>query len=439
MKNREADSSTMNRSAFDLGTRARRPRGLCPRQVGVARKLQGARILFGTFVLCILTSIPAHSELIGVAHRGGRTQGPEATLEVFQLSIDLGVTPWLETDTWVSADGVLMIHHDLDLCRTTDIATFPGYDCVVPANNPKGRFPRVADFTAAFLKTLDVGSWFSPAFVGTRMPTLEEAIALVDGTGVPLLIEVKHPGQAARILEILTRTGLSVDNIIIWARQRFAYDEYNGVIPGIRQVTGILPLREVTDAFLAARAAVGDFGIGMIAVGLTQELVDKIHSYGLLTYSIPGPTGQDSILLQIPLGIDGFHVTDELGWQAFLATIPCADRVDNDADGFADFGGIDLDFDGTNEIPADVGCTERMATTEIGECQDLVDNDGDTFVDLADPACLTANSITETSPRVPSLSRLGFLLLGLSVLSLGLVYSRRPLAARVLSWQRSRS
>ena len=85
-----------------------------------------------------------------------------------------------------------------------------------------------------------------------------------------------------------------------------------------------------------------------------------------------------------------------------------------------------------------MGCTERMATTEIGECQDLIDNDGDTFVDLADPACLTVNSITETSPRVPSLSRLGFLLLGLSVLSLGLVHNRRAIAARVLSTPRSR-
>lgn len=433
IKNREEDSSTMNRSAFYLVTRART---LCrPR---TARKILGARIAFAMFVLCILTSIPAHSELIGVAHRGGRVQGPENTLEVFQLSIDLGVTPWLETDSWVSSDGVLMLHHDLDLCRTTDIASFPGFDCVVPANNPKGRFPRVADFTAAFLKTLDVGSWFSPAFVGTRMPTLEEAITLVDGTGVPLLIEVKHPGQSARILEILTRTGLSVDNIIIWARQAFAYDEYNGVIPGIRQVTGILSLASVTDAFLAARAAAGDFGIGIISVGLTQELVDKIHSYGLLIYSLPGASGADSILLQIPLGIDGFHVEDELGWATFLASVPCVDRVDNDGDGFADFDGIDLDFDGTNEILADVGCTERLATTEIGECQDLIDNDGDTFVDLADPACLTVNSITETSPRVPSLSRLGFLLLGLSVLSLGLVHNRRAIAARVLSTPRSR-
>ena len=152
-------------------------------------------------------------------------------------------------------------------------------------------------------------------------------MVLVDGTGVPLLIEIKSSGQAPLIEEILTRTGLNPDNLIIWAREPFSYDQFYTVIPEVRQVTGILLLASITDAFLADRAAKGDFGIGMVATGLTQELVDKIHSYGFLTYSIPAATGQDPVTTQIPLGVNAFHVTDELGWETFLSTLPCLDRV----------------------------------------------------------------------------------------------------------------
>jgi glycerophosphoryl diester phosphodiesterase len=369
------------------------------------------------------------ADLFGVAHRAGRFGGLENTLEVFALTMALGGTPWLETDSWESSDGVLMIHHDLDLCRTTNIDTFPGYDCVVAENNPLGHFPYVEDFTMAFLKTLDVGSWFSPAFVGTAMPTLEEAIALVDGTDFSLLIEVKGSGQAPLINTILTTGGYSIDNIIIWAREPFSYDEFHGVIPGVRQVTGILPLPSITDAFLADRQAKGDYGIGMQPVELTQADVNKIHSYGFLTYSLPTATGMDPLVTQIALGIDGYHTADEIGWNNYIAIRPCLDRVDNDGDGFGDFGGIDLDLDGVHETPPDAACDDRLTLTETTECQDLVDNDGDMLVDLADPKCLSVNTPSETAPppppmTVPTLSVPSILLLGFSILGLGIILSR---------------
>ena len=109
----------------------------------------------------------------------------------------------------------------------------------------------------------------------------------MDGTGVPLLVEVKRPGQAPVIAEILNRTGLNPDNLIVWAREPFSWDEYHGVLPGVRQVTGALNLSVLTDSFLAGRSAAGDFGLAIQPVGLTEALVEQIHSYGLLIYGIP--------------------------------------------------------------------------------------------------------------------------------------------------------
>jgi cysteine-rich repeat protein len=294
-----------------------------------------------------------------------------------------------------------MLHHDRDMCRTTNIGSLPGYDCDVPANNPTGQLPEISDFTVAELKTLDVGAWFSPEFTGTIMPTLEEALFFVDGTGVSLIVEIKSPGQAPIIAEIFSRTGLSLSNLIFWAREPFSYDEFYSVLPGIRQVTGLLPIGSVTDLFLADRQLKGDYGLGIQSPGLTQEFVDKVHSYGLLIYSLPAATGGAPLTDQITMGIDAYHTPDESGWATWISFRPCIDRVDNDEDGFADFDGIDFDIDGIHEIPPDPGCTARLATTEITECQDLIDNDGDGQIDLADSSCLTPNSLSE-SVFVPS-------------------------------------
>lgn len=48
---------------------------------------------------------------IGFAHRGGRAHAPENTLEAFSLALRLGATG-LETDVWLTSDGVPVIDHD---------------------------------------------------------------------------------------------------------------------------------------------------------------------------------------------------------------------------------------------------------------------------------------------------------------------------------------
>ena len=48
---------------------------------------------------------------IGFAHRGARAHAPENTLEAFTLAVRLGATG-LESDVWVTADGVAVLDHD---------------------------------------------------------------------------------------------------------------------------------------------------------------------------------------------------------------------------------------------------------------------------------------------------------------------------------------
>ncbi len=48
---------------------------------------------------------------IGFAHRGARALAPENTLEAFRLARRLGA-PGLESDVWLTADGVAVLDHD---------------------------------------------------------------------------------------------------------------------------------------------------------------------------------------------------------------------------------------------------------------------------------------------------------------------------------------
>lgn len=58
------------------------------------------------------TRIPGlNKRPIAFAHRGARAAAPDNTLESFALAVELGATG-LETDAWITADGVVVLDHD---------------------------------------------------------------------------------------------------------------------------------------------------------------------------------------------------------------------------------------------------------------------------------------------------------------------------------------
>ncbi len=60
----------------------------------------------------MVTRLPALcAPPIGFAHRGGRAHARENTLEAFSLAHEMGATG-IETDARVTADGVVVLHHD---------------------------------------------------------------------------------------------------------------------------------------------------------------------------------------------------------------------------------------------------------------------------------------------------------------------------------------
>ncbi|MFZ2168381.1 MAG: glycerophosphodiester phosphodiesterase family protein [Methylococcaceae bacterium] len=87
--------------------------------------------------------------VLNIAHRGARAFAPENTLAAFEKSITFGCQMF-EIDVRMSKDGELIIHHDDQLTRCTDVKSkFPGRSSYL-----------ISDFTYDELYVLDAGSWY---------------------------------------------------------------------------------------------------------------------------------------------------------------------------------------------------------------------------------------------------------------------------------------
>ncbi|MGP5126378.1 glycerophosphodiester phosphodiesterase [Brachybacterium tyrofermentans] len=121
-----------------------------------------------------------------VGHRGAAAVEPENTVLSFRRGIAEG-SQLLECDVHLSSDGVDAIIHDATIDRTAQ-------------DDSPLRTGAVADLTRAQLDRVLVGG-------GEHLPTLEQVLDVAvreDGARVPVLVEIKAPAAARRVVEILT-------------------------------------------------------------------------------------------------------------------------------------------------------------------------------------------------------------------------------------------
>jgi glycerophosphoryl diester phosphodiesterase len=154
-------------------------------------KLAGVALL--TTILALLVPMQAQgTRKLNVAHRGASAYAPEHTLAAYRLAIEQGAD-FVEQDLAVTKDGVLICLHDPTLERTTNVAqVFPDRASRVTWEGKTRRGWLANDFTLAEIKQLDAGAWFDEKYRGERVPTFDEAVALVRGKA-GLFPELKTP------------------------------------------------------------------------------------------------------------------------------------------------------------------------------------------------------------------------------------------------------
>lgn len=107
---------------------------------------------------------------IAFAHRGARAHAPENTIEAFELALRLGATG-LESDVWLTADGVPVLEHDGVVRRGL-------------RKRPIGEFDRVE--------------------LPDHIPSLADLLAACGASEWHLSLDLKDPDAARPVVEVLT-------------------------------------------------------------------------------------------------------------------------------------------------------------------------------------------------------------------------------------------
>lgn len=132
-----------------------------------------------------------------IAHRGGSKLRPENTMAAFEHAAALGVDA-IECDVHLSRDGEVVVIHDATLDRTTD------------ARGP------VSAMTASELARVDAAASFvgldgTAGYRGAGIGVPRFVDVLGRFPSLPVVVEIKgdDPEVAARVLEVIARTGSS--------------------------------------------------------------------------------------------------------------------------------------------------------------------------------------------------------------------------------------
>lgn len=135
---------------------------------------------FGGDILSTLIlerSFKSMSHINVISHRGANIYAPQNTIPAFKKSLEIGIDGF-ETDIHITKDGQLVLCHNYTIDNTSD---------------GKGS---ISQMTLSELKNYDFGSYFSPRFAGTRIPTMDEFLSLVETSDISVLnIELKSPKE----------------------------------------------------------------------------------------------------------------------------------------------------------------------------------------------------------------------------------------------------
>ncbi|MFB7447743.1 MULTISPECIES: glycerophosphodiester phosphodiesterase [unclassified Streptomyces] len=242
----------------------------------------------------------AGAPLTVIAHRGAPSAAPENTLVSDEVARRGGAV-WIENDVQPSKDGVPYILHDTTVDRTTDGTG------------------AIRSLTSAQLDALDAGSWFAPAYAGTRVPTLAAQLADLRERGGKLLLEIKGRHTRAEVARIVrdVRDQDMTDRVFVQS-----FD-----VPSLRYAHELAPelplglLRSTLDADPVAVAKDLDlaaYNVADTALATRPQAVGDLHAAGVAVnvWTVDTPARWKAL---DALGVDGVitnRPTELGGWSS---------------------------------------------------------------------------------------------------------------------------
>jgi len=226
-----------------------------------------------------------------VAHRGFSRAAPENTLLAYQKALDVGAA-YAECDVHMSADGTVVLMHDVSLERTTGLKR------------------DVGDLSFRELRELEASRWFCGDFEDEKIPSLTEALDLVRGH-MRFIIELKGVGTAEPVVKLLREKGVRSDEVIVFSFKRREVSEAIRLYP---ELYGAYLIHEAPKEY-QKRAEELDFalesecsGVGLKHTRVDAGFVEMAHARGLDVFAYT-MNEESEIRAMIELGVDGV-ITD---------------------------------------------------------------------------------------------------------------------------------
>ena len=345
-----------------------------------------SRFRFAGLVLLAMASAvnPVAADTEVWSFRGGSGIAPENTIEGMNLAFDLGASG-TEIDLWHAGIALgptvtpeIVIHHDRNVARTT---------------NGSGE---IQNLTPEYLSTLDAGSSNGKTrFPGARIPTLDEALNVLQARDKAVLLDIKtspfgQPGTVpvTEVAAAIQRANLQRDNIYTWTSVPSRIQQYTAAIPDLQVIfNGNVDPNTVVWQDLIDQGYSGILIRYDDQVGgggeFNQAFIDEIHANGLFVVLNGGTVARFRQAVEFGVDIVMTHNTD--GFTQVLAEMRTPLLGDCNFDGAISF----LDI------------SPFVAVLTAGDYLAEADTNQDDAVDFLDirpmVSILTDNSTTDDS------------------------------------------
>ena len=252
-----------------------------------------------------------------VAHRGDSIAAPENTLEAFASAHEKGADV-LETDVFLSSDGVVVCIHDTTVTRTTEAT----------GRVDSYTYDELAQLDAGFRFTRDGGQTYPFRGTGVRIPSLREALlALPDAI---FNIDMKEGEPMARPLAAL------VEELGCQARVQVAttradgggMDTFRALQPSVKMVATVGETLSFAALFVVglpgAHTPIG-FEYQVPVIGGLSDSPELIRAANALGQTVQHWTinDRDEMVRLLNIGSDGIMTDDvSMGAEVFAPYRP---------------------------------------------------------------------------------------------------------------------
>jgi glycerophosphoryl diester phosphodiesterase len=249
----------------------------------------------------LMDNIRTNDNVMIIAHRGASGAAPENTLASIRQAIKDGAD-WIEIDVQETADGEVVVFHDGDFMRQSNVNL------------------KIWDATVTDIAEIDIGSWFDAKFSSERTPTLR---AVLDEARdkAKVLIELKYYGHdkklEERVVQIVENAKMTPEIAVMSLK----YD-------GVRKLRALRPNWEAGVLIAKSLGSPTKLDAEFLAVHVNMATGAFIRSTHQADKQLMVWTVNDAISMSrlISLGVDGV-ITDEPA----LARRVLAEREDMNA------------------------------------------------------------------------------------------------------------